>query len=423
MIYSYPGANTTGPYPELYRYDCGFEWCYYYSQFQVRFNKFMDLTSVRRAVRLGSPDGNILADTNFIISVGGDVFILNPVDSNGYRGNFRFKVGASYSIVVDSTARDVNGNALVPSFTATFVPEPYFRVRESNPGNGSIDVSVGSGIQLIFNSKIDTSMLSHITISPAVVGNWWIGYDSATVVLNPVAPLTPSTAYTVMVDGSAEDADGNRIVGPFAAGFRTVDFRLSSSSPSPGAGNIGLSSGVYSWFTLPLDTATMRSAFHLTPATPLVFSNIYYGTTGYNVVPTDGLLSSTMYTVRIDTTLRSLAGDRLAAQAEYSFTTAPFGVVSTSPVNDQVGWSRESYIYIRTNAPLDAATVSGSILISPPATLSFSYCDGCSDFQFYPPGGLSALTEYTVTVGTSLKTRRGESLPAPYSFSFTTGPD
>ena len=118
VIYSYPLGSSVGPYPELYQFNCGWEWCTWYSQFQVRFNKFMDLSSVRWAVRLSSPFGDIRADTNFIISVGGDVFILNPVDSLGYRYGFRFRIGATYTLGVDSTARDINGNLLRPPFRA-----------------------------------------------------------------------------------------------------------------------------------------------------------------------------------------------------------------------------------------------------------------------------------------------------------------
>ena len=170
VIYSYPGASTVGPFDELYRYECGWEWCVWYSQFQVRFNKFMDVSSVRRAVRLSSPLGEIRADTGFIISVGGDVFILNPVDSNGWRSNFRFTIGASYTIGVDSSARDINGNPLIPAFSATFIPEPYFRVMESEPKNGAVNVSTYYYLTLRFNGNVTREILSHITIEPATAG-------------------------------------------------------------------------------------------------------------------------------------------------------------------------------------------------------------------------------------------------------------
>jgi hypothetical protein len=423
-IYSYPGANTTGPYPELYQYDCGFEYCRWYSQFQVRFNKFMDVSSVRKAVRLSSPLGDIHADTSFILSIGGDVFILNPVDSNGYRWNFRFRVGEEYSIGVDSTARDINGNALVPPFTTTFVPEPYFRVMDVNPPDRAVDVPTYVNIFLNFNSKVLPEILTHLTMEPAIPGFWWMGYDSTGVGYQSSSNLPSGTSFTITVDGTAEDALGNRIQAPVVSRFTTVPFRVASTQPSDGSTGVPLTITPSLYFSVPLDTSTITSAYHFTPATTGTINGIYYGTTYLSYTPLNGLLASTAYTVRIDSTLRDLSGNPLPGGYEYSFTTAPFSVLSTQPVAGATGVVRGNYVTINTNAPLDAASVAGSIQINPPAVVSpMSACDGCSAFQFYAPESLAANTTYTVTIGTGLRTKRGQPLPAPYTFSFTTGPN
>ncbi len=421
VIHSYPAANTTGPYPELYRYDCGFEWCYYYSQFQVRFNKFMDLTSVRRSVRLYSPDGNINADTNFIISVGGDVFILNPVDSNGYRSNFRFQVGAPYSIAVDSTARDINGNALAPPFTATFVPEPYFRVMEVQPQDGDVNVSAYTYPQLRFNSKVSAAILTHLTVEPVTTGNWWLGYDSTSVGFQPTTLLPTATEFTLTLDGSAEDARGNRIPAPFTSRFTTRPFSVMYVSPWDGATGISLNASVMLHFSVPIDTSTFRSAFSLSPATSGIIYGLNPGSTSINFAPQDGLLASTTFTIRIDTTLRDLAGSRLAEGFESSFTTAPFSILSTFPQDGSVGVSPYNLFYVYTDAPLNEAAVAGSLQISPSIPVTVIMCDGCSYFYFYVPAGFAANTTYSVTIGTGLSTKRGQTLPAPYTYSFTTG--
>jgi hypothetical protein len=424
VIYSYPGANTTGPYPELYLFDCNFEWCRWYSQFQVRFNKFMDVTSVRRAVRLSSALGDIHADTNFILSVGGDVFILSPVDSNGYRWNFRFRVGEEYSIGVDSTARDINGNALAPSFTATFVPEPYFRVMEMNPPDGATDVPTYVGINVNFNSRILPEILTHITIEPEIPGYWSMGYDSTGVGYQPSSNLPAGTAYTVTVDGTAEDALGNRIQAPVVSHFTTVPFRVTSASPAGGSTGVALTTSPAVYFSVGLDSSTIVPAFHFTPATPGTLNGVYYGTAYLSYSPLNGLLASTTYTMRFDSTLRDLSGNPLPGGYEFSFTTAPFSVLSTQPVGGATGVGRGGYVTVNTNAPIEYATIAGSIGISPSAVISsVSACDGCSSFQFYAPSGLAANTEYTVTIGTALRTKRGQALPAPYTFSFTTGPN
>ncbi|HLB00068.1 MAG TPA: Ig-like domain-containing protein [Bacteroidota bacterium] len=423
VIYSYPPASSVGPYPELYQYNCGWEWCIWYSQFQVRFNKFMDVSSVRRAVRLSSPSGDIHADTSYILSVGGDVFILNPVDSLGNRYDFRFRIGTPYTMSVDSTAKDINGNPLKPPFTATFIPEPYFRVMKVSPNDGAKDISPNTYITLNFNGRVRNAIISNLSIEPEAGGYWWFGYDSTYVSFSPFQSFRTSTQYTIRVDGSAEDVDGNRIAGPFLSRFTTIPFRISTTYPPEGARDVPLTSRVITYFTVPLDTSTIRPAFHLTPPTPGDLAGFYYGTMYIEFAPQRGLLASTTYTVRIDSTLRWLMGDPFGEAFEYSFTTARFSVAQTFPVDGQTGVPRFNYITVWTNAPLDPASVTPAVQITPPAPLSVSSCDGCSSFQILPYSGLSPNTEYTVTIGASLETQRGQPLGEPYSFSFTTRPD
>ena len=133
VIYTYPPMNSTGPYPDFYVADCGYGLCPYYSLFQIRFNKFMDVSSVRRAISLSSSAGNVRTDTNNVISVGGDVIMVTPVDNLGSPTNVRYEVGETYTLSVDSTARDINGNLLRGGFTTWFIPEPRFRVLGMEP--------------------------------------------------------------------------------------------------------------------------------------------------------------------------------------------------------------------------------------------------------------------------------------------------
>lgn len=423
VLYTYPGASTVGPYDDLYRSECGWEWCYWYSQIQVRFNKFMDVSSVRRAVRLSSPLHDVRADTNFILSVGGDVFILIPVDTHGYRFNFRFGIGVPYTIGVDSTARDINGNPLRPAFAATFVPEPHFRVREASPANGAIDVHTYPYIVLKFNNRVTREILGHVGIDPPATGSWGVGYDSTEAAFTPASNLGTATRYTISVDGAAEDADGNRLPAPFSTSFTTVAFRVTAASPADGSTGIALTAVPSVVFSVPLDTGTIRSSFRIDPPTPGSFNGIYYGTSYVSYAPLDGLLGSTLYTVTVDSSVRATGGDRLGAPYEFSFTTAPFGILSTFPGDGATGVPRANWVTVYANAPLEYSTVAASIRVAPAAVIEASTCDGCSSFQFRAQAGFEANTTYTVTIGNALRTKRGEQLAAPHTLSFTTGPN
>jgi hypothetical protein len=419
VIYTYPPSSGIGPFPELYSLQCGWEWCYYYSQFQLRFNKFMDVSSVRRSVRISSPVGDIYADTGSILSVGGDVFIINPVDSNGSRFGTGFKVGVTYTMEVDSTARDINGNALLPPFSMTFIPEPYFRVMNITPQDGDTTVGITPYINITFNSKVPRDILTHISLEPAAPGLWGMGYDSMSVSYGPDDYLPTSTRFTVSIDGDARDVDGNRLNDPFLSTFTTTGFRVSRTNPNPGGIDISLSQPVYVYFSLPLDTQSVRRSVHLTPGRPGTLY-MYPGASYFGFSPDSEFIPSTLYRMRVDTTLKSVNGDHLRDPYEFSFTTAPFRINWTSPTDGEKNIPLSAGINIQTNAGLDPATVQGAFSIQPPVDMYFNPCATCTFIYCTPVSGYSPGTTYTVTIGSSLKTRSGVSLGAPYTFSFTT---
>ena len=77
VVYTYPSANSIGPYPDIYVTPCRY-YCSPEKRLQLRFNKFMDVATVRRSINLSSPRGDVRIDPNLVIPVGGDVFLITP---------------------------------------------------------------------------------------------------------------------------------------------------------------------------------------------------------------------------------------------------------------------------------------------------------------------------------------------------------
>lgn len=411
VIYTYPPANSLGPYPDLG----------YSNQIQIRFNKFMDPTSVRRAVKLSSPTTSIRNDTNSLGSVGGDLFYAYARDSSGYYFG-GWKTYETYTLSIASSAKDINGNSLLPAFSMTFAPEPYFRIRSVSPSNGATDVLATATITLNFNSPVDASISSLVQLSPWTAGQWNYGYDSTWISYEPF--LTPNTKYTITVGTSAHDKLGHQLPQMFSSTFTTASFRVLSTYPADKNTDIPLYAPIEVNFTGFIDTGFVRSAFTIIPTTSGNFATSSPPIDDILFVPQNGLLGNTTYTVTLGTTIRSSSGDRLSGPYTFSFTTAPFEVTDAGAGN-WTGVTRYPDVLVNLNGPIDTGSVrtAFSMKDSTGANVdgTFGMADGAISFHYYPINlPLPANATYTVTISTALRSMSGTHLASPYTFSFTT---
>jgi hypothetical protein len=414
VIYTYPPANSLGPYPELG----------YSNRIQVRFNKFMDPTSVKRAIKLSSPTRNIRNDTSSFASIGGDLFYAYIVDSSGY-GFEGWKTYTTYTLSIASSAKDINGNRLLPPYSMTFAPEPFFRIRSVYPADGATDVSGTAGTILDFNSPVDSTIFASVQISPSAAGKWSFYYypDSTSISYN--AFLNSNTTYKITVGTSAHDKYGHHPPQQFTSSFTTSPFRVSGTSPYDGSTHNWLNNKIYVFFTASIDTQSARWAFRITPPTAGYFVPATLPTATFVFVPSNGLLGSTMYTVTIDTMIRSSIGDRLSAPFTFSFTTGPFEVIDSDP-GGWVAVSRYASVVVYANGDVDTGSVRSAFSMQTSSGAfvdgTFSMYEGSDSFVFIPLNlPLSANATYTVTISTALRSKSGSNLESPYTFSFTTG--
>jgi hypothetical protein len=418
VIYSFPGSNSIGPYS-------GFS-----STITVRFNKLMDASTLQHAVHFISPIGDLLPDTSTISINQGDVASITPIRSN-LLYPLLWKVGRSYILRIDSTAKDINGNRLSPSFELTFKPEPYFRVKTISPASGAVNVNT-STLQIAFNALVDPSIRSLVTLSPSGSGLWRyssIGtgvYDSSIINFQNSSVFTIGKCYTISIGNNAVDKNGNLLTGGFASSFTTIPFAVTSTSPSDGSAGVSLSLlRISVAFSDSIDTSTVPAALSITP--PIAGSISYLSNPRvlyFNASNT--LLPDTVYTVKIDTSIRSKSHSRLAQPYSFSFVTgsayagsSSFYVNSTSPGNGDTTATSGTTIWIYFNTALDTASVRNAFGIVPAVDglISFPYSDVLS---FSPIRYLATGTLYTITLAGSIKSKSGIALGSPYTFSFST---
>ena len=416
IIYIYPPANSQGPYEDFSG-----------NQMIVRFNKIMDRTSVKRALSLISPQGDLRIDTQQIYQRGGDEFILYPrlITDDNYIYSYKWKLGQSYLLSIAASAKDVNGNSL-DAYSMTFLPEPYFRITRNYPENSSTGINTSPSIYLYLNSPVDTTIFSSIQITPAIKGKWeymyggYYGYtgDSTGLRYSYEEALPLNTTYILNIHTTAKDKYGNPLAQEFVSRFTTSIFKVTNTSPVNGSSDIISNSSINVRFSGSIDTGTVRNAIKISPFVEGKFYMNY--NSEFYFYPTDGLLPNTMYTVTIDTSLRSKDGLSILNPYIFSFTTAPFKISSVYPYDGISYVPLSENIFVAFTQDLDTGTVRNALHISPETAGILSTYG--NSFSYKPSNGLFADTMYVVTIDTSIRSKSGKKIPTQYTFSFRTGP-
>jgi hypothetical protein len=164
------------------------------------------------------------------------------------------------------------------------------------------------------------------------------------------------------------------------------------------------------------------------------------GTVTYNsatntatFTPTAALANNTGYTATITTAAKDLAGNQLAANKVWAFTTiadtTPPTVTGTTPANGATGISVSApNITVTFSEAMDQTTINATTInvkvtsSSTPVTGTVSYNTTTHVATFTPSANLTANTNYTVTVTTGAKDVAGNPLPGTVTFTFTTAP-
>ncbi|HUI31876.1 MAG TPA: Ig-like domain-containing protein [Candidatus Acidoferrales bacterium] len=359
-----------------------------------------------------------------------DVLEFDIFDSltyeTGYGGvQMRYAVGKTYTVTIDTSLEDINGNHLQTSYTFSFTPEPNFRVIYSFPAAGQTNVNILNGqyMEVMFNSPLQASALSQITITPTLKGKWsFYNGDSTVASFSSIDAMKYNTAYSIAIPAGVGDNYGHQLVSNYSSGFTTTPFQVQSVSPTDGSTNVSSTTEVYFSMTGGIDTSTIRSAFTISPSTT---GTLYYsgnGPTDFYFMPAPGFAFNTKYTLTLSTALRATDGTYLSAPFSASFTTQAFQVTSTSPSDGSINVPSSQNIYVYLNGPIDTSTVRSAFSISPNIAGYFTDYYGSDYFEFTPYNGFSMGTNYTVSISTALKALNATPLPSDYTFSFSTQP-
>jgi alpha-2-macroglobulin len=189
----------------------------------------------------------------------------------------------------------------------------------------------------------------------------------------------------------------------------------------------GSAIGVY--FNRPMNAASLRAAWSLTPSVP---GTLRTGIASLTFTPSGGLRPSTHYHLSISGAARSLSGQSLRPFSAAFLTGAALHISHVAPAGGTSGVPITSAISVTFNHPIvplssvDAESTAPrgwSATISPAVSGHGSWL-GTSTWVFHPTVSLAPSTRYTVTIGRTVRDASGDALGRPSTWSFrTVGPE
>jgi hypothetical protein len=309
-----------------------------------------------------------------------------------------------YSVTL--TGRSKEGVALGEdakfSFTTGAEPDKVApTLSATSPQSGTQNVPVDFKVVLTFSEAMDPSV-SLMSQPPFLFGApSWSGDGRTATFSMPNGALTATTDYVLQVD--ARDLAGNALTGLKSFAFKTaapMDTtapQVIGTSPAQGATDVSVSASPSVSFSEPMNASTVSTAFTVTPAIsggcsilPDANGSLFTCNHGQMLSP------NTVYTVKIGPGAKDGAGNALAADFTFTFTTgtvpdttAPT-VVSTSPLNNSNGALQHPTFSVTFSEPMDQNLTQGAFSIAQPPSVpagTFTWDATGKVMTFTLPGG------------------------------------
>ncbi|MDY6933458.1 MAG: Ig-like domain-containing protein [Spirochaetota bacterium] len=209
---------------------------------------------------------------------------------------------------------------------------------------------------------------------------------------------------------------------------------VSSTSPADSATDVAVNSVITATFSEAMDDSSITSSsFIVTENGSDVSGTVTYNasTRTATLSPSADLLYETPYTATITTDVKDEAGNNMASNYEWNFTTGiipdetPPEVSSTSPDNGEIDVYVNTLITVTFNEDMNSATITTATFTlhdgSTPVSGVVSYDVATKTATFDPDDYLDATTLYTAKVLAAVEDLAFNPMGSDYEWSFTTG--
>jgi hypothetical protein len=345
-----------------------------------------------------------------------------------------------YTINVTTGIQDISGNALMAASTTTFTTggADLPRVTTQYPGVGSSAAALNVQPCVLFSKEMNAATINSSNIllkSGTVTVKASVAlYGKYTALITPSVPLASNTTYFIVVSSSVKDSDGNPPAAAYGSvstsNFKTADVTLTAQSQYPAANATGVAVNVQPCvvFSSALDAATITTANIqlLDGSTPVSITVDLLDDRSVVITPSAALDLNTLYSIEIGTGVQDVAGRALSTPLSSAFTTTTANISPTVayvyPADSATAVPLDISLCLVFSRMLDASTVTSANIElldgSTPVSVSVAVY-GNNTVILTPSATLTANTTYTISIGSGIKDKDGNSMQATTT-DFTT---
>jgi hypothetical protein len=337
-----------------------------------------------------------------------------------------FPIIAMLLVVLVGSCKKEEDRGVRPSVTST------------SPLNNAVKISLDGKITANFSMTMNPSSVSILsfTLQQGTLSvSGATGCLDTTATFTPSANLTPNTLYKATITAVVKNISGITMLNDYVWNFTTGDIpdevlpTVTLSDPSNNVTGVALNKLLVVTFSEPMQESTVISLnYTLKQGATLVPGAVTYTGNTATFTPAANLDYNTIYKGTVTTGAKDLAGNSLAADFTFTFTTALAPdiilptVNSTDPLSNATGVIRNKIIAITFSEGMDPLTISTSTFTLKHGTTAIAgivaYTGTTATFT--PSVTLEAGIIYIATISTGAKDLAGNMLANNTEWSFTT---
>ena len=365
-----------------------------------------------------------------VVTYAGNVATFNPTND--------LNSGMVVTATITTGVKDMAGNPLTSPKTWSFTTGSTPMVSFTSPEDLATGVAINQSITATFSEAMNAAT---VTAAPTftlttrdgdmdvpVPGT--VTYAGNVAIFNPTADLAPSKTYTAMVTTDAKDMSGDGLPWNISWTFTTgtaADMTaptVGSMVPPMDGASVATNASITATFSEPMDAATLVSAFTVMEGTADAPGANVPGEVTFigNVAtfnPTNVLAANTKLTATITTAAKDLAGNALAANQVWSFTTGAMAdntapiIDSRAPIPHDGDIPTTDNISVTFEEAMDIATINSNTFILMQENGEFvpgkvTYADKVATFN--PTAELLPGNEYKAQITTGVKDLAGNAI-------------